>query len=104
MKVFISDIKESWIVDRFREEWYIYNPEISTEKIRKADIIWTIAPWELKNFPKRQYINKKVICTIHHLDFDKFDSIENDRFMKLDKFIDEYHTISEKSYKLIRLF
>ena len=34
MKVYLSDINESWIVDRIRAEWYEHNSELSTEKIK----------------------------------------------------------------------
>ena len=39
MKIYLSKINESWIVDRVRAEWYKYNPSISTEKIKEANII-----------------------------------------------------------------
>ena len=37
MKVYLSKINESWIVDRMRNEWYEYNPDLSTEKIKESD-------------------------------------------------------------------
>ncbi len=59
MKIYLSKINESWIVDRVREEWYEFNNSISTNKIREADIIWVIAPWIWKKIPKRHLKNKK---------------------------------------------
>ena len=44
MKIYLSKINESWIVDRVREEWYENNSSISTENIKDADLIWIIAP------------------------------------------------------------
>ena len=73
MKVYLSNINESWVVDRFRDDWYSQNQDISTEDIKKANIIWIISPWLWKKIPKRHLRNKKVICSIYHIDFDKFD-------------------------------
>ena len=44
MKIYIPDVNESWVVDRFREEFYDYNSKI-TKTILKQRIIWIIAPW-----------------------------------------------------------
>ena len=72
MKIFINEINESWIVDRFRNEWYETNPEISTDKIKEANIIWIMSPWTWNKISKKQLKQKKVICTIHHIDFENF--------------------------------
>ncbi len=95
MKIYLSKINESWIVDRVRAEWYKYNPSISTEKIKEANIIWIIAPWVWKKTPKRHLKNKKVICSYYHFDFDKFGQKEKENFYNLDQYVDEYHVISE---------
>ena len=74
MKIYIPEVNESWVVDRFREEFYKYNSKITTNDIKSADIIWIIAPWIWKNIPKKFLKNKKVLCTIHHFedkDFEK---------------------------------
>ena len=34
MKIYISTVNESWVVDRFRKEWYKYNSDISTKFIK----------------------------------------------------------------------
>ena len=43
MKIYLSDINESWIVDRVRNDWYEHNMEISTQQIKDSDIIWIIS-------------------------------------------------------------
>ena len=43
MKIYLSNLNESWIVDRIRNEWYKYNPQISTKLIVRSDVIWIIA-------------------------------------------------------------
>ncbi len=100
-KVYLNQINEDWVVDRFRKEWYEFNSEISSEKINNSDIVWIIAPWMWKKLSKRQLLSKKVICTIHHIDFDKFGKKEEKDFYNRDKFVDEYHVISDKTKKQV---
>ena len=99
MKIFINDAKEDWIVDRFKKEFSDYNQELFTNEVKDADIIWIIAPWSWKNVPKKYMKTKKVLCTVHHVDFDKLIGKEKRNFYKLDRFVDTYHTISDKSYE-----
>ena len=97
MKVYLSNINESWVVDRFRDDWYSQNQDISTEDLKKADIIWIISPWLWKKIPKRHLKNKKVICSIYHIDFEKFDEKEKKEFLERDKYVEFYHVISLKT-------
>lgn len=97
MKIFINSANESWVVDRFREEWIENNQLITTDNIKDADIIWIIAPWTWKKLPRKYLINKIVVCTIHHIDFSKFDSKEKKNFYKRDNFVNFYHAISSKT-------
>ena len=80
MTVYLNKIKENWIVDRLRKEWYENNQDISTEKIKSTDVIWIIAPWQWKNIRKKYLLNKKVICSIYHIDFTKFSKDEEKDF------------------------
>ncbi len=97
MKIYINLVNENWVVDNVISEWNNYQKELTTKNIRKADIIWIISPWTWKKLPKSQIRKKKVICTIHHIDFYKFDEKERKDFYKRDKYVDFYHTVSEKS-------
>jgi len=97
MKIYLSNINESWVVDRFRRDWYKNNQPISTESIKEADIIWIIAPWKWKKVPKKHLKTKKVVCSIYHIDFDKFNEKDIKEFKKRDKFVDIYHVISKKN-------
>lgn len=94
MKIYLSKINESWIIDRVRKEWYENNKDISTKFIKKADVIWIISPWLWSKIPKNLLKNKKVVCSHYHFDFDNFD--KND-FYSLDSYVDEYHVISNKT-------
>ena len=96
MKVYLSKINESWIIDSVRQEWYEHYKNISTRDIKNADIIWIIAPWVWKKLPKNKLKSKKVICSYYHFDFDNFSLKE---FEDLDQYVDEYHVISEKTKK-----
>jgi glycosyltransferase involved in cell wall biosynthesis len=102
MKIYLSNLNESWVVDRFREDWYKNNQSISTEKISKADIVWIISPWTWKKINKKYLKNKKVLCSIYHIDFEKFNDIDKDEFYQRDQFVDEYHVISLKTKQQLR--
>ena len=102
MKIYLNNPKESWVVDRFRSEWYQDNKDISTKSILMADIIWLIAPWTWKKISLNNLSKKKVVCTIHHIDFDKFDSKEEKTFYERDKYVDIYHAISPKTAEQIK--
>lgn len=104
MKVFINNIDENWIVDRLRKEFYEDNKEILTNNIKDADILWIIAPWTWKKIPKKFLKQKTVLCTIHHIDEEKFIGDEGKDFYKLDKYVDYYHTISKKSFDQLSKF
>lgn len=95
MKIFVTKIKESWIVDRIRDEWYETNKNNSTKYLRNADIVWVLAPWLWKKIPQSQLKQKKVLCTYHHIDLESEDEVKN--FHELDKFVHEYHAISRKT-------
>ena len=64
MKVYLSKINESWVVDRMREEWYENNQEYSVENPKEADLIWIISPWLWKKESKKYMKSKTVICSI----------------------------------------
>ena len=102
MKVFLNKAGESWVVDRFREDWYKHNSDISTKSIILSDLIWIISPWTWNNLPKRYLKKKFVICTIHHIDFQSHSSVEEEEFYKRDKYVDIYHVISSKTEEELR--
>jgi len=97
MKIYLTDINESWIVDRLREEWYANNRKISTKKINESDIVWIISPWLWSKVRKKYLKNKKVVCSIYHFEKKDFDSKSINEFNKRDKYVDCYHVISPKT-------
>ena len=68
MKVYLSKINESWVVDRMREEWYMNNTGISVEEPKKANLVWIISPWLWKKESRRILKSKTVVCSIFHLE------------------------------------
>jgi hypothetical protein len=79
---------QKWICDRLKEQFIRYQPNYVTNDPNEADYIWYIAPWNYnfipEGFTKNDWITnilkkKKIITTIHHIDFDylnkgKYDS------------------------------
>lgn len=101
MKIYINSAKENWVVDRFISEWKKYNPGYAKSKLFNPDIVWLIAPWTWKKVPEKLLIQKNVVCTIHHIDEEKFDKEQKEDFYKRDKFVDHYHVISNKTYNQV---
>ena len=97
MKVYLTNLNESWIVDRLRKQWYEHNSKISTENIKEATTIWIIAPWLWKKIRKNYLKNKKVICSIYHFERSDFEQKNLREFYKRDKYVDLYHVISLKT-------
>ena len=101
MKVYLNSAKENWVVDRFRKEWYKSNTSISTKLLNKSDIVWIISPWTWRKININKLSNKKVICSIYHLDEDKFSKNDLNEFNCRDKYVDIYHVISDNTKKQI---
>jgi len=101
LKIFINKANENWIVDRVRNEWISYNNP-HTRYFRLANLVWLIAPWMWNEKSYNKLSNKKVICSIYHIDEDKFSSEDMLNFKNRDKYIDAYHVISENTLKQVK--
>lgn len=99
MKVYLSKINESWVVDRMREEWYLNNTEVSVEDPKKADLVWIISPWLWKKESRKILKSKTVICSIFHLEDKDFSNKYLKEFRRREKYVDYYHVISLKTKK-----
>lgn len=99
MKLFINRGKENWVVDRFYNEWNKYNYKTSKLYNFGEKIIWLMAPWTWEKIPIRYLEKNKTLCTIHHIDEDKFDDQEYKKFIQRDEFVDRYHAISQSTFK-----
>ena len=99
MKIYLSKINESWIIDRMRKEWYEYNKSISTVNKWSSNIIWIISPWLWKKENKYLLNKKKVVCSIYHFEEKDFFEPYLSDFQERDVYVDYYHVISEKTHK-----
>jgi len=99
--IYLNKISENWIVDRTRKEWYENNKSITTQFINKSNIIWLIASWNWANIKEKNLNNKKVLCSIYHIDEEKFNK-EKESFYLRDKYVNEYHVISNNTKKQLR--
>ena len=61
MKIFIPKINESWIVDRFRNEWISKNQNSHTSFLYNSEIIWILSPWMWHKISKKSRNNKNMI-------------------------------------------
>ena len=59
--------------------------------------MWILAPWSYNIRDFRKFKNKKVVCSIYHIENFAKNSPEINRIIEIDKFIDAYHTISLKT-------
>ncbi len=99
MKIYLNNVKEDWIIDRIRNDWYKYKKDNTTKFISRSDIVWILSPWVWKKIPQRYLNEKKVLCSHYHFDFENFD--EKD-FLKLDSFVDQYHVISKNTKQQLK--
>jgi len=101
MKIYLSKINEDWIVDRVRKDWYENNKSISTKFIKNSNIAWIISPWLWKKIPEKYLIEKKILCSIYHIDLTTFKGDAEKTFYELEEYVDEFHVISEKTKKIL---
>ena len=102
LKIYLNKISEDWIIDRTSKEWYRENNSISTKYQHRSNAIWIIAPWTWNKLNKKNLENKKVLCSIYHIDEEKFDRKAQDDFKFRDHFVDEYHVISKNTERQIK--
>jgi len=102
MKVFSLKANENWICDRFVSEWEQHNPDICTNDVYEADILWLVAGWAFNQLPFHLLMKKKVVTTMHHIDFEKFDDLAYRQFMHRDSMTDAYHVPCEKTMEQVK--
>lgn len=92
----LRNMKNKWICDVLKEEYIKYSNLNIVTNPRDADIIWLLAPWATRKINKDYLVNKFVISTIHHIDWDKYE--ENLEYYKyIDSITNRYHTICPKT-------
>lgn len=101
MKIFVLAPKEDWICDRLVKEWYTNFPNISTDNIHEADIVWLLAGWCWNHLPLDMLKSKKIVVTEHHIVPEKFTQEKYQNFMIRDQFVDCYHVPNEKTKSIL---
>ena len=92
MKIFVNKAEENWVCDRFADEWYTHNSDISTKDMDQADVIWLMAGWVWSQIPLNVLKSTKVVVTQHHVDPVKFNENE---FKDRDMYVDCYHVTNQ---------
>tara|TARA_B100001248_G_scaffold47151_1_gene30038 strand:+ start:186 stop:1103 length:918 start_codon:yes stop_codon:yes gene_type:complete len=103
VKIYLNSPKENWVIDRIKEEWEQYNLQYNSKKPKTADIFWIISPWTWKKIKRKDFKNKKIVCSIYHIDEDKLNNVELNEFKSRDAVVDFYHVISEKTKDQVKL-
>ena len=103
LKLFINKANEKWIIDRLRNEWIRNNNPIS-RFYTSANMLWIIAPWKWDNKKLEKNSSRKVVCSVYHIDEEKFNKSEVEKFNFRDQFVDAYHVISKNTYDQVRKY
>jgi glycosyltransferase involved in cell wall biosynthesis len=101
MKVFAVRPHENWIIDRVVQEWKATSPDISTDNLAQADLIWLASGWTWEQVPLEALQAKKVVVSVHHIVQRKFDRQALMRFLMRDQYVDEYHVPCQKTKDFI---
>jgi len=101
MKIFLVAPNENWILDRIKKEWIQINPQLTTDNVNEADIVWLVSPLHWLTLPKSILENKKIVATIHHIVPEKFTSNNLREFAIRDQFVDRYHVPCQKTKDFI---
>lgn len=97
-KVFALAPNESWIVDRFVDEWNKENSDIAVTNPNNADVIWLFADWVWNHISQSILTTKKVVTTIHHIVPDKFNR-QTELEFKIRDIITTVYTVPNESTK-----
>ena len=91
MKVWILAPGENWIVDEMAKQFKQDNPEICTNNVDEADVIWAMADWCFDRIPVSYLKSGKPILTmLHHFVPDKFTVNSKMEFRAKDTFTTAY--------------
>jgi glycosyltransferase involved in cell wall biosynthesis len=102
MKIYLTKINESWIIDRIKKEWIENNKERTSRTPYLSQIIWNIAPWTTNTSFLKKFQHKKIVQSIYHIENQSLDSIEMLEIINNDKYIDGYHVISLRTKEILK--
>jgi len=86
VKVWILAPGENWIVDEMAKQFKQDNPNICTNNVDEADVIWAMADWCFDRIPV-SYIKsgKPILTMLHHFVPGKFDFLSETEFSLRDR-------------------
>ena len=102
MKIFITKINESWIIDRVKKEFTEYSNFKFSTFMQTADVVWIIAPWSFDLKKIKRLKNKKIIYSIYHIEDINIENEEIKEILKVDEYIHSYHVISKETKKILQ--
>ena len=85
-----NEDKESWIIDRIKEEWVSNYSNYVTNFAFNSDEIWIIAPWAIKNEFIKRYKNKKIVYSVYHIENQLKESLELQEIKSIDQYVSAY--------------
>ena len=101
MKIYINRANENWICDRIRDEFIKHSSIDVVENVFDCDLIWLLAPWLWGQISPDILSSKPVVCTVHHVDVNKFNQSE---FLLRDQFVNHYHVPNIHTFNFISQF
>ena len=102
MKINITKIKESWIIDRIKSEWIENNKLIYSRYPVFSDLIWVIAPWSLNLDFVKKFKNKKIIYSQYHIEDVSSKSQEMHKLKMVEPYVDAFHVISLETEAILK--
>lgn len=104
MKVFVLRPNESWIVDRFADEFEAAFPNNVTRDPSQADVIWLMADWAWNHLPVELLRKKPVLTSVHHLVPEKLTQAALADFTARDAITLAYHVPCETTARQVSAF
>ena len=101
MKLNITKINESWIIDRIKNEWINNNSSTYTKYSKFADLVWIIAPWNISINKISTFKNKKIIYSQYHIEDISENSKEIEYLRRVEQYVDAFHVISLESQSIL---
>ena len=101
MKIHITKINESWIIDRIKEEFIKFSHFKFSNFYQLSNIVWVIAPWSFEINKIKKLKNKKIIYSIYHIENQDIYSDDIKSIKEIDKYIDCYHVISIETKNIL---
>lgn len=102
---------KKWICDTLKSEFSDSLPENVTLNAAEADVIWYLAPWNIRHVPsgftaeswKERLLSKDVVMTLHHIDETKLASGAYDSILAfMRQYGSRYHAICRSTYEFLK--